>query len=1106
MTNINHTEVIQLISDIKESFTKAEDAINRAMTNGTDMRQRLEINKNTKIDNIKNNYSSKRENLKIAYDNKKSITESDYQNNKDKARDDIIKLLAHKKEFERRLEDAQRHVFVSQGTKNEYRSLISQCNDEIKKAESNLSKLDKRREAYLREKNEEYKNKIAKLEREEGEKIQKTKTEYTVRITECDNNSQSQIREIRENYLKSFRSDTLKRLEQLQLLADNALQSYDDYDVPDEMPADSNISVNFGTMKVKFDLRSQESKKMLNDMYALAGKYIKYEKDAYYLSVPYGQSLLDGMSMMINYSTDNRNKLMNIIQLLVLYVLTYFPAKKAELTLIDPLNAGSSFTELQKIVSYGNERIIDQRIWNETSDIEVAIKKLSDFVVDINTNYGEKNLDKRLQEEPYKFLVITDFPHNFSNQALNTLQTIIRNSKNAGIGVFIFSDKAEIDKLKQNNSNVFREIVANLVNFTYDGQYYNWDINKNGVYTLEFDYLEGIRQKQETIIATIRNQIERTETKEKKLHELYQCELEDLLDSTNWFQGRDYQLEIPIGFAGSDNIVKLHFGDNTFQHMMIEGSTRSGKSSLLHTIIMGILLQYSPKMVKLQLIDFKDGVEFNSYKKYRLPAIENIVLNTKRDYALELLKNLELEFKDRSQKFKEKDVRTIDGYNKTLDMNTERMPRKVFIFDELEALFAEDDDISDQCKKIFNNLFNQGGAMGIQFILSTQDFERCPNLNFKEFQGRMALAGGKSVFVEKSDIIKNLSDSTERGYLYYNNSYGEGSHNLVRYPNTSPTEDGETKYILKKMDEYYSVSDIDNEYDDTRILTTRIESDPKFVINQFIDKDEINSLDEELDNLPLLLGLGTGDESLVLSDFSIQSGENMLVISNDEDDISNIFTTIVVSILYESSIRKHQALGKNMFVLDLFSRKKRSDKSSMMKIFNCIDDKDVEEIHNYKNTDNGAEQIVDSVLDKLRDRANIVASSSNSPIYFMVFGLQKISALRRVNESGLISKLLDLLSNGPRFNIHTIIWLDSYSRLQEIFAGVNFLQFFHHNILYKVPYSDAINMIEDVSEDIEKKDVAIYKDWNMFLKNEFRIFDKPSDDWLNRFITALKKI
>ena len=92
-------------------------------------------------------------------------------------------------------------------------------------------------------------------------------------------------------------------------------------------------------------------------------------------------------------------------------------------------------------------------------------------------------------------------------------------------------------------------------------------------------------------------------------------------------------------------------GGSTEHHALIAGQTGAGKSTLLHTLIMSTLISYSPDEVQMYLLDFKEGVEFSAYTRYRLPSLRVVAINSEREFGLNVLKELCTELEARTKHF-----------------------------------------------------------------------------------------------------------------------------------------------------------------------------------------------------------------------------------------------------------------------------------------------------------------------------------------------------------------------------------------------------------------------------------------------------------------------
>ncbi|MBQ9280517.1 MAG: DUF87 domain-containing protein [Clostridia bacterium] len=150
-------------------------------------------------------------------------------------------------------------------------------------------------------------------------------------------------------------------------------------------------------------------------------------------------------------------------------------------------------------------------------------------------------------------------------------------------------------------------------------------------------------------------------------------------------------------------------------HMLISGSTGSGKSVCINSIIMSILYKAKPNEVKLILIDPK-VVELGVYNGIPHLLIP-VVTDPKK--AAGALNWAVQEMVTRYNKFAEKGVRDIKGYNEMLEREgeTSKMPQIVIIVDELaDLMMVAPNDVEDAICR----LAQMARAAGMYLIIATQ--------------------------------------------------------------------------------------------------------------------------------------------------------------------------------------------------------------------------------------------------------------------------------------------------------------------------------------------------------------------------------------------------
>ncbi|MDO5144745.1 MAG: DNA translocase FtsK [bacterium] len=148
-------------------------------------------------------------------------------------------------------------------------------------------------------------------------------------------------------------------------------------------------------------------------------------------------------------------------------------------------------------------------------------------------------------------------------------------------------------------------------------------------------------------------------------------------------------------------------------HLLIAGATGSGKSVCINTMINSLLYRCSPKEVRLILIDPK-VVELQCYNGIPHLLIPVVSDPHKASGALAWAVG---EMTSRYNKFQQRGVRAIDGYNATLEDGEPMMPRIVIIIDELA-------DLMMTCKRDVEEhicrLAQLARAAGIHLVVATQ--------------------------------------------------------------------------------------------------------------------------------------------------------------------------------------------------------------------------------------------------------------------------------------------------------------------------------------------------------------------------------------------------
>ena len=196
---------------------------------------------------------------------------------------------------------------------------------------------------------------------------------------------------------------------------------------------------------------------------------------------------------------------------------------------------------------------------------------------------------------------------------------------------------------------------------------------------------------------------------------------------------------VPIGNASFSAQQMLDLSERAHgPHGMLSGTTGSGKSELLQTLVATLAVEHHPYLLNFLLIDYKGGAAFNVFR--RLPHTVGIITNLDEREALRALAAIQAENRRRQHFLAAQKVEDITEYHRRLRRygglfppDWQPLPHLVIIVDEFAELTSSLPNFLDELVATVR----VGRSLGMHLVLATQrpsghvTAEMKANLNFR---------------------------------------------------------------------------------------------------------------------------------------------------------------------------------------------------------------------------------------------------------------------------------------------------------------------------------------------------------------------------------------
>ncbi len=167
-----------------------------------------------------------------------------------------------------------------------------------------------------------------------------------------------------------------------------------------------------------------------------------------------------------------------------------------------------------------------------------------------------------------------------------------------------------------------------------------------------------------------------------------------------------------VGTSGPVSVDLVRDGP----HALVGGTTGSGKSELLRTLVVSLALHASPEDLTFVLVDFKGGAAFDACAA--LPHVVGLVTDLDGGMGTRTIRSLDAELRRRERLLRAASVTDVDTYRRERAGRPElpALPRLVLVVDEFAALARDEPAVLEALV----DLAQRGRSLGMHLVLATQ--------------------------------------------------------------------------------------------------------------------------------------------------------------------------------------------------------------------------------------------------------------------------------------------------------------------------------------------------------------------------------------------------
>jgi DNA segregation ATPase FtsK/SpoIIIE, S-DNA-T family len=804
-------------------------------------------------------------------------------------------------------------------------------------------------------------------------------------------------------------------------------------------------------------------------------------------------------NVVIKASGPGKQVARDVMQSIMLRLVATLPPGKMRFTCIDPVGLGSTVAGFIKGLP---EFLSGGQSWYDSNHIEQRLADLEAHTAFVKQKYlgvsfssmEDYNSQAGQIEEPYRLLAIADFPSRFSDSAAQRLMSIATNGPSTGVYTIVMVD---MDQTKLPYGFNLSDLERTATVLSCDGSNIVWNDEVFKGCEILPDDIPAPKQFEQIVDTISTAAITSSDVK---------VSFESLIEfMPAWGDNTSETgvgIRIPIGQFGAKEKQFFALDEKLLSSALIIGKTGSGKSNLLHIIINGLALTYSPEEIELYLLDLKE-VEFKDYATYKLPHARVVGINCEREFGLSVLRGLDSELRNRMEIFRGNGLTSLSDFRAKTG---QKLPRVVLMVDEFQELFSIDDTLANEAGLILDRLVRQGRAFGINVLLASQTLAG-PYTFSSATKNQIPIR----IVMQSSDADSRLALSDENDRARLLERPGEAIFNAA-----NGRIEGNNRFQSAWLSDDERESVLNTIYSHAKNLGLLPEQ-PQIVFEgnapaQIDNNRELASL-LTLDSwpprkraYPAWIGEPIEIKTHTAAVFRPQSRSNLLVIGQNE------YEQLAVSMLFSSILSLATQIPPDkaqFYILNLSDYEAEwHDIPQLLKISLP---------HKVSLFERRRDllQAIDEVAKEVNTRLSVSDEVQWPMLYLVILGLHRARDLRRddTNYSNHHDpnepdppyfQLATISREGPEFGVHTLVWCDTFTNLSRVFERREISEF-DIRVALQMGSEESRSLIDsEAATKLGSYRALLFDEERTGRLEKFRPYGLPTSEWITSFGSKLK--